>query len=394
MVGGVMSGTIFLEILMAIGRFFINPLFYIALFFALFLGYRRVKRERKFFHIRILNGWTELKELLSVSVWLSIIISIVSIAVGLVVPVQFLLWIGLLSIAVLIMNSYHLLSPAVIFAAAFAIIVAMKWQDWSFELLGYTFTGVSYAQGFSVTATVFVGMLLIVEGLLVRREGARMASPILEKTKRGLSGIAYVSKRIWLLPVVFIVPGDAIAVYAPWWPQMTLGAQQFSLVLFPVVIGFQQLLRKTLPIYLYPQLGRSILLLGGVVVVGGAVAYVEPIVGVVTLAVGLVARLTIGLLFKRKEAEEGYFVMRSPKGAMIGAVLPNSPAEKMGLIAGEVIKRVNGREVFTERELYEALQINAAHCKLEVLDHNHEIRLTQHVVHNDDHHSIGLIIVH
>ena len=79
---------------------------------------------------------------------------------------------------------------------------------------------------------------------------------------------------------------------------------------------------------------------------------------------------------------------------MIAAVLPESPAEKMGLQVGEVIKRVNGQEIYTERELYEALQINAAHCRLEVLNHQNEIRLTQHVVHADDHHRIGLILVH
>ena len=43
--------------------------------------------------------------------------------------------------------------------------------------------------------------------------------------------------------------------------------------------------------------------------------------------------------------------------------------------------------------MYEALQINAAHCRLEVLDHNGEIRLTQHVVHRNDNHKIGLLVV-
>ncbi len=52
---------------------------------------------------------------------------------------------------------------------------------------------------------------------------------------------------------------------------------------------------------------------------------------------------------------------------------------------------MNGVEVHTKQELYEALQINAAHCKLEVLDHQNELRLTQHVVYSKDHHQIGLI---
>lgn len=394
MVGGIVIEAIFLEIVWAIGRFFMNPLLYIAMLVAIFLGYRRVKRERKFFHIRILDGWTELKELLAVSIWLSFIVSIVSLAIGLTVPVQFLMWVSFFSVVALLVYVYHFLSPVILFAGAFGVMVAMQWQGWSFNVGSYTFSGFSYDGGFAVTVTILAGILLIVEGLLIRREGPRIASPILEKTKRGLPGIAYFSKRIWLLPVLFIVPGDAIAAYFPWWPQFTLGSEQFAFVLFPVVIGFQQLVRKTLPMYLYPKLGRSVLILGEVVLLGGVASYFEPIIGVVTLAIGALTRIVISMYYKRTEMKEIYSVMRSSSGAMIGAVLPHSPAEKMGLLAGEIIKRVNGQEIFTERELYEALQINAAHCKLEVLDHRKEIRLTQHVVHSEDHHSIGIIIVH
>lgn len=394
MVGEDMIETVLIEVLWAIGRFFMNPLLYVAIVVAIFLGYRRVKRERKFFHIRILNGWTELKELLFVSIWLSIIVSVISLAVGLTVPVAFLLLVSLVSMMALVVYVFHFLSPIILFAAACGILVAMKWQGWSVDVLGYTFSGFVYNEGFVITVTMLAGILLIVEGLLIRREGPRMASPILEKTKRGLPGIAYFSKRIWLLPVVFVVPGEAIGTYFPWWPQFTLGSEQFAFVLFPVVIGFQQLVRKTLPMYLYPKLGRSVIVLGELVVLGGVAAYFEALIGIVTLALGAMIRLGISIYYKRTETKDSYSVMRSSRGAMIGAVLPNSPAEKMGLIAGEVIKRVNGQLIFTERELYAALQINAAHCKLEVLDHQNEIRLTQHVVHNDDHHSIGIIIVH
>lgn len=394
MVGEDMIETVLIEVLWAIGRFFMNPLLYVAIVVAIFLGYRRVKRERKFFHIRILNGWTELKELLFVSIWLSIIVSVISLAVGLTVPFAFLLLVSLVSMMALVVYVFHFLSPIILFAAACGILVAMKWQGWSVDVLGYTFSGFVYNEGFVITVTMLAGILLIVEGLLIRREGPRMASPILEKTKRGLPGIAYFSKRIWLLPVVFVVPGEAIGTYFPWWPQFTLGSEQFAFVLFPVVIGFQQLVRKTLPMYLYPKLGRSVIVLGELVVLGGVAAYFEALIGIVTLALGAMIRLGISIYYKRTETKDSYSVMRSSRGAMIGAVLPNSPAEKMGLIAGEVIKRVNGQLIFTERELYAALQINAAHCKLEVLDHQNEIRLTQHVVHNDDHHSIGIIIVH
>ena len=65
----------------------------------------------------------------------------------------------------------------------------------------------------------------------------------------------------------------------------------------------------------------------------------------------------------------------------------------MGLVIGECIRRVNGQTVSNERELYEEIQINAAHCRLEVVDHQREVRLRQHVIYRHDHHRLGLLVV-
>ena len=63
----------------------------------------------------------------------------------------------------------------------------------------------------------------------------------------------------------------------------------------------------------------------------------------------------------------------------------------MGLQIGECIVKVNGQAVHTEDELYEALQINAAYCRLEVLDIDGEIRYTQQAVFMNDHYRIGIL---
>ena len=140
-------------------------------------------------------------------------------------------------------------------------------------------------------------------------------------------------------------------------------------------------------------MGRNIVFVGELVLFVGIASYFMPVLGAAALALGAISRTIIAIYYRRSEDRDSYAVMRSGNGVMIAGVLPDSPAEKMGLIAGEVIKRINGQNVHTEEELYEALQINAAHCRLEVLDHNGELRLTQHVVHSDDNHKIGLLIV-
>ncbi|MEK9197521.1 PDZ domain-containing protein [Ureibacillus sp. 179-F W5.1 NHS] len=387
-----MVTEILLEIAIAIGRMFINPLFYLAILMAVYLGYRRVKRERKFFHTRILWGWSETKGLLSEGLLVSLCISILSIAFGLTVSAELLYFVTIASMIALILYVFHFLSPILIFTLSLVALMVMDYFDWTFSLLGFKFNSVNLTEGTAVTTTLLVGLLLVAEGLLIRKNGASYASPIVENTKRGLKSVAFLSKKIWILPIFFVIPGNAIDAYMPWWPQFSLGATQFSLVLFPIVLGFQQMARRSLPVQLYPKMGRKIVLLGVLVVMGGLVAYFEPIVGIICLIAGTVARIVLSIIHTISEKRDIYAVSPQSTGVMIAGVLPNSPADKMGLDVGEVIRKVNGVEVHTERQLYEALQINAAHCRLEVLNHQKEVRLTQHVVYSDDHHRIGLLI--
>lgn len=78
---------------------------------------------------------------------------------------------------------------------------------------------------------------------------------------------------------------------------------------------------------------------------------------------------------------------------MILGVLPESPASKMALQVGELITKVNGTSVYDEKGLYEALQRNRAHCKLEVLDVNGQVRFVQRALYEGDHHELGILFV-
>ncbi len=59
----------------------------------------------------------------------------------------------------------------------------------------------------------------------------------------------------------------------------------------------------------------------------------------------------------------------------------------MGLVPGECIRAVNGLKVSNEKELYDAIQINAAHCRLQVIGRDGEVRLMQQVIFRHDHHA-------
>ncbi|MET0785686.1 MAG: PDZ domain-containing protein [Paenisporosarcina sp.] len=378
-----------LELLKGIAKLFLNPLVYITVLFAVLLGYVRVKRERRSFRTRILEGWTEVKRLVADTWLFAVVLSVISMGVGLTVSMDWIVAFSLASILLVILYGYQIGSP--IFAAALAIL-AMG-LGYSFSIFGFEWSPAENWMSVAVPVAMLIGAVVFVEGWMIRKEGALSASPILEKSSRGMNAAVYLSKRLWMLPILVLVPGNVISTYAPYWPQITIGQDAFGLVLLPVVIGFAQKARRTLPVYFYPVVGKAVMGVGVSVVAIAIIGVWIPLFGVISLAVGVFSRLGVWLYFSIKERQGSYAVSPHNLGVMIAGVLPDSPAEKMGLVVGECIRKVNGLAVTNERDLYEAIQINAAHCRLEVLDHQGEVRLRQHVIYRHDHHRLGLLVV-
>lgn len=389
MVRRFMMQEIGLELLKGIGKLFLNPLVYITVVFAVLLGYVRVKRERRSFRTRILWGWTEVKRLVADTWLFALILSVISLAAGLPVTMDWIVAFSVASILLVVLYVYQIGSP--IFAAALTIL-AMG-LGYSFSFVGFDWNPADNWMSVAVSVAILTGAVVFVEGWMIRKEGAHSASPILEKSSRGMNAAVYLSKRLWMLPILVLVPGDVISTYAPYWPQITIGQNAFGLVLLPVVIGFAQKARRTLPVYFYPVVGKAVMVVGISVVVIALIGIWIPIFGVISLAVGVISRLGVWFYFSMKERQGSYAVSPHNLGVMIAGVLPDSPADKMGLVVGECIRKVNGLSVTNERDLYEAIQINAAHCRLEVLDHQGEVRLRQHVIYRHDHHRLGLLVV-
>ena len=384
---------VLLELLISIGRFFLNPLFYVAVGFTFLLGYVRVKRERRFFRTRILYGLTELKRLVADGWVLALILSIVIALAGLTVSIEWLILFSLISIVAVLIFTYSVASPIYFAALAFLGVWAAKQYGFEFEIGSFHFDVAQVNDGLIATSALIAGLLLIAESLLVKKNTVEFASPIVKKSSRGIDSAVFKAKRLWLLPILFVVPGDAIASYIPYWPQFTIGESAFSLIFVPVVIGFEKTARRTLPEYLYPTISKYILMLSVGVLIFAIGSIWLPVLGIIALIGGVLGRIAITVVFYLQERDGTIAGAPQSKGVLIIGVLPNSPAEKMGLKVGECIRKVNGQTVKNENELYDAIQINAAHCRLEVLDHAGEVRLRQHVIYRHDHYQLGLLVV-
>lgn len=388
-----MVQEVLIELVKGIGRFFLHPAVYVTLLFSILIGYVRVKRERRQFRTRLLWGWTEAKGFLLDGIIWALILSVISVAIGLVIPNSWLLIYSMWMLLFILLFTYQFGSAIYTIALGTATAYAMYTFNWSLDVFSWNVSGLDVLQAGIVPVAIIAGLLLIVEGVLIQKHGVAQASPKLVTTHRGIEAIVYHVKKLWLLPILLVIPGDVIPTYLPYWPQFTLGETAFSFVVFPFVIGFQQKSQHSLPIHFFAGYGKIVWQLGIVITIIAAIGYFEPLVSAIAILIGVIARLLITIIKYQQEKTGNYAVSPQSNGVMIAGVLSGSPAEKMGLLIGERIVKVNGQKVENEQELYEAVQINAAHCRLEVLDSNGELRLRQHILFRHDHYRLGLILV-
>ncbi len=382
--------TIGIELLKGIGFFFLHPLFYLLLLFTLFLGYKRVQRERSNFHTRVYDVVDDLLIPIFPSLLAGLIISSFVIGFGIVIPIGVMVLFALVHLLLMITGQARWLSPA--YTGGITLLVALVLPEFTtgFALIDRWITEIHSVQ--LAVLALLVSLLLITEGFLLLKNGAKQTSPRLLKSKRGKTIGAHEAQRMWILPVFFLLPAGPI-VTTDYWPLLPLDVSQLGLIAIPFAIGFQQVIRSTLPVHAIINNGKRVLLVGFIVLALSVVSLYVSIFIPVVAVVAIIGREIVATLLKLREDKEINAYTQRENGLVILGVIPRSPAEKMKVHIGEVVTKVNGIRVTSAQQFYEALQHNSAFCKLEIIDSQGEIRFAQTALYDGEHHQIGLLFV-
>ena len=196
-----------------------------------------------------------------------------------------------------------------------------------------------------------------------------------------------------MVPVFLLIPGNVLTLPYEWWPVFTIGDNTYSLMLVPFAVGMHQKIQGMLPKESIQLMGSRVIGLGIFITLVAVAGYWFPIASIVAVALAMIGREALTLSQRLQEENMPFYFSKKNHGVMILGILPESPAEKMALGVGELITKVNGTLVHDEQSFYEALQWNGAHCKLEVLDTNGQIRFVQRALYEGDHHELGILFV-
>ena len=379
------------ELLRGLGRLFLHPMFYYVFILATLLGIARVKRERHDFHVRAENAYYEVQQVLPLGLILGLILSIVMIVIGVVIPIEMIIFVALFTFILSLTTKMRWLAPVYTVGLAFFATLFFLSKEWAFPLVE------SGTPDWNINLlppmAVLLGLIVIAEGIFISKNGIKGTSPKIIISKRGLRvGIHEVS-RVWMLPVFLLIPGDAISAPFSWWPVFSIGSETYSILVVPFAIGFYQQIYSALPAVVLKQFGKKVINLGIILTVLSAVGYWVPLASIVVVALAMIARELLSMRLRLKEENSPLYFSRKQKGVMILGVIPDTPAEKMGLGIGEVITKVNGIHVNSEDSFYDALEINRAHCKLEVVDVNDQIRYVQRALYEGDPYKLGILFV-
>ncbi|MBS4205003.1 PDZ domain-containing protein [Lederbergia citrea] len=381
-----------LELAKGIGRIFLHPLLYFSMILAVIAGVLRVKRERGDFNVRVHSFLYELKNLFPAGIVAGLILSIISVSIGLTIPLIFIAAIAVISIILGSIGNARLLSPALIVGLALLVAFTANY----FELRMPYFEN-TIESNYFIGVAILLGILILTEGILMLKNGLKDISPKLRTSSRGLTVGALQTKRLWMLPIFVFLPAGPLTVPFDWWPVIDWGTKSYSLMLVPFIIGFQQQIQSSLPEKAVTRLARQTIGLGVIVIFLSGLSFLDfPFSEFLPAAVGLIAilgRLWISYRHRVREGNTLYYFTPQNNGIMILDVLPGSPADKMGLKTGEIIQICNNINVRNKQDLFESLLKNRAYCKLEVLDTNGEKRFVQRALYEGDHHELGILFV-
>ncbi|MEH7504191.1 PDZ domain-containing protein [Neobacillus drentensis] len=386
-----MVETWLVELLKGTGKLFLHPVLYYLVFLTGILGVKRVKRERKNFHVRAHDAYFELRQLFPQGIVIGLVFSIIVVAAGIAVPFATILLIAVFTLLWSLTTNVRWISPAYTIGAAFFSIILIAEYNWPIPLFSKAFQ--SLGDKVYPSVVVVLGLMLIAEGILITKNGSKGTSPKLAKSKRGQNVGLHEGKRLWMLPLFLLIPGNALQLPFDWWPVFHLGSKEYSLILVPFAIGFHQQVKSMLPKIAIQLQGRRVIVLGVLVSLLSVAGYWYPLSSIVVAALAVLGRESIALMAMMKDDNLPFYFSKKNQGLMIIGVIPESPASKMGLQVGEIISKANGVLVRDEKVFYEALQKNRAHCKLEVLDTNGEIRFVQRALYEGDHHELGILFV-
>lgn len=372
------------EIVKGIGKLFLHPLLYWGIILVFVTGILRIKRERRQFGYKVFHMFSELKNTWLFSLVTGLVLSIICLTIGIVLSYEVIFLISIVTVLLSLHFRFSLLSASYILGITYLIVLfAPTMLNEQNGLDPTLFSDVSLT-GLSILLSLF----LVVEALLLFRVRRNETFPGLSLSNRGEWIGQHNIKKLAVIPFFIPVPTGLITPFAAYWPLFSIEGETYSLLLFPFLIGIDYMSKRQLPTAVAKEIAQKTVYLAIFVLVLATFSIIISWFSLLSVLVGIIGKEFIHYQHREQEKKKSSYFHR---GLKVLGIIPGTPAERLGILVGETIVKVNGHKIRTPDEFYEKLRVSGSFFKLDLLDVDGEIRFLQSPRYEGDHYKLGII---
>lgn len=382
-----MLDYIVMEIVKAIGKFFLNPLIYWIIFITFIMSKRRIKDEQTQFQQELFPIGAEFKHTGKITIFGSLFISLIAIFLNVTFVHEIILFLSIIIFIISFAFGFKLLSAAYTLGLTFILFKILEmYGNRLFELgfiTNHTFSSIA----------LLVALFLFVEAALYNVITNENAFPEIQKSKRGsLFGLHHLQKAT-IVPFFVFIPGEITIGSLPIIPYFTIGGENISFALVPFIVGFHHIVTSHLPVEATQKLRKNNRSLAFLVLIVALVSFYLPGIAIAAIGLAIIGKLYINYLFEQDEqAQEATFLELNNKLKIL-AIAPNSPAHNLGLKVGDIITKVNDIEVTTLAQLNDELSNPIRYPHFEVIASNHRVRQIENKQYKGNLSELGIIFL-
>lgn len=390
------------NLLWSILLFYVQPLFWVGLLYA-FMNYRnRVQYTRKNFRVNFVRNNFEMKDFLLKGVIPGILLSVLTIGIGISLSFEWYMIYQVLTILLLIAGGYRFIHPIFTFSLSSIVMAVLALLDIElpfnqlkplFQNNQYTFGSVNNPGQLIANALLLAAIILLVSVYMMKNQEEEKMFPILRASKRGKQVAKYQKKSMWLLPLMIVVPGEAFEAIADWWPLLEINGESYAFLFMPILIGFHftvstQLLQEATAKFRTEF--RNVALAG---IALFAISYLVPEVSIFAAGIVLVLSMIVLVRHRRHENQWAFRYGPTNEGLRVIAIRSSSPAQRLNLSVGDIILEMNDQDMNHKDDYNRAVAYNRSYIKMRIRRTDGEIVITQTPLYDDDFNNLGLLIL-
>lgn len=391
------------NILMIFLLFLVQPLFLAGIFYSLWNYRKRVTYVRETYRMNFNRKAFELWDYFFKGILLAIGLSVLSIAVGVPLTIEWYLLYQGVSLLLLAMGGSRFIHPVFSFSISTLVLYLMDYfnQPLPLNWLSQQFSSPHFIIDFkaadiaslSLNALFFTALMIMFTGLFMKNKDFNKFYPIFRASQRGKKIAKYQNKFLWLLPLAILVPGNLIEPFAPWWPFLTIGGEQFAILLLPVLIGLKFTVSTQLIEEALENIKKDYQILGILALLLFAGSYFYKDLAIVSLFILMLGALFIYYRHRQREKLWTFKYGPAEEGLRVIAIRPGSPAERMNLTIGSVITHINEEEMMTKEDFHEVITYNRSYIRMRLKRTDGEVIMVETPLYDDDVNNLGLLIL-